>query len=192
MPFSSDTEVIMLNTLKEMLNELKSFGYDLPKREQRKELNKLTNRTIARLLNDYCNESNYFEAVDVIGRDLDENIGGGYSPAGNYITLCNEYLDYMSIYSSFAGEYSSYTFMLEEAIDAYLHESRHAKQFADEMDICKVKYTDANEDIESYYEHPMEIDAREYAAEYLEDAIDYICEHLMDEIMPQIQSIISM
>ena len=179
-----------ISTLKEMISEMKNVYYEL----ENTKVNSRTycdmiNNAIKGLLSNYCQESEHFEAVRVYGVTQRENIGGGYSPKHNYIELDTEYLNYTSICNDMAGDYSVYTWKLEEAIDAYLHECRHAKQFADEMEITKVKYTDANEDIESYYEHPMEIDAREFAAEYLEEAIEYICDNLMDSMQQIIISI---
>ena len=40
--------------------------------------------------------------------------------------------------------------------------------------MLNVPYTDPSVDYNAYWNHPMEVDAREYAEMYIEDALGYI------------------
>lgn len=71
--------------------------------------------------------------------------------------------------------------MIAELIDTILHESRHAWQ--DEQGIDKSNYVSADENYEEYKNQSTEVDAREWAAEHIGNAIDYIVDNLIDEII---------
>ena len=71
--------------------------------------------------------------------------------------------------------------MIAELIDTILHESRHAWQ--DEQGVDKSNYVSSDEDFDKYMQQDTEVDAREWAAENMGNAIDYIVEHLIDEII---------
>lgn len=65
--------------------------------------------------------------------------------------------------------------LLKQLIVTMLHEHRHAYQHRNKLPMCKVPYpADPFKDREAYWNHPMEVDAREYAEMYAEEAMGYV------------------
>lgn len=194
--------VNLINTI----DELKDFMYELPSREMRDTFKKLINRTIKDLLNDYCEQSEYFEAVHVRdGYTGSESTLGCYLQNSKCIILKPMFLDYINNYKKHYqvdigdGEYiEKDETILEMSIDLYLHESRHAKQFADNMDLVKGAYKNGSdcssieEFFSDYYDHPCEVDARDYAERYTEDAAVFINDNIHERLLPQFHSMIGL
>ncbi len=190
-----------LTNLINIMDELRDLVYELPTSNIRKEARRIINKSIKSLLNDYCEQSEHFEAVFVKeGNTGSENTLGVYIPRANLITIRPDLMDYINNYKKDfeTDEGIDCGCTLEVAIDTYLHESRHAKQYSNDMDMCNGEYKRGSEceDFEDYvnlyYNHPKEVDARNYAAEYTEDAMAYISEHLFEEVVPQLQSLLGM
>ncbi len=63
---------------------------------------------------------------------------------------------------------------LHELIETMLHEHRHCYQRKYDLPMTKVPYVNPKLDYEGYFNHPMEVDAREKASEYLDAALAYM------------------
>ncbi len=64
--------------------------------------------------------------------------------------------------------------ILRQLVNTMLHEHRHCYQYRNKLPMTKVPYITADEDPSGYWNHPMEVDAREYAELYTEDALAYV------------------
>lgn len=189
-----------LTNLINMIDELRDMIYGLPTNDIRKEAKKIINKSIKNLLNDYCEQSEHFEAVFVnVGNTGSENTLGVYISRSNSIVIRPDLMDFINNYQrDLEIDDIDCGCMLEIAIDTYLHESRHAKQYSDSIDMHNGEYKRGSEceDLEDYvnlyYNHPNEVDARNYAAKYTEDAMEYISEHLFEEVVPQLQRLLGM
>ena len=183
-----------LTNLINTIDELKDVIYGLPGSDLVNSAKKIINNSIKSLLNEYCETSEHFESVQVVARDI--KAMGCYYTNGAYIAMKPMLWDFVNNYKDELED--SYDNILEFAINTYLHESRHAKQHADEMEIYnndsyKVGSTcEGMEFFDLYYDHPKEVDARDYAEMYTEDAMAYIDEHLFERVVPQIQSLLGM
>ncbi len=186
----------LINTM----DEIKGLLYELPTRDMMNSFKKMINKTIKSLLNDYCEESEHFEAV-FVREGTNGEARGVYFVRGNFVMLRPELLDFINNYKDTSLDEDTEAFdipMIEMAITTYLHECRHAKQHADNLDVLKGKYKsglvceETEEFIDLYYNHPKEIDARDYADMYCEDAAAFIEEHLYERLLPQFQSLLGM
>ena len=186
----------LINTM----DEIKDLAYGLPTSDMRNSFRKMINSTIKNLLNDYCRESEHFEAVLVREGTCGE-ARGAYFVAGNFVMLRPELLDFISNYKSTSLDEETEAFdipMIETAITTYLHECRHAKQHAENLDVLKGEYKsglsceETEEFVDLYYNHPKEVDARDHADMYCEDAAAFIEEHLYERLIPQLQSLMGM
>lgn len=64
--------------------------------------------------------------------------------------------------------------ILHQLVNTMLHEHRHCYQYRNHLPMTNVPYVTADEDPTSYWNHPMEVDAREYAELYTQEALEYI------------------
>lgn len=64
--------------------------------------------------------------------------------------------------------------ILHQLVSTVLHEHRHCYQHRNHLPMTEVPYVTAKEDPTGYWNHPMEVDAREYAELYTQDALSYI------------------
>lgn len=64
--------------------------------------------------------------------------------------------------------------ILYKLVNTMLHEHRHCYQYRHHLPITEVPYITADENSTGYWNHPMEVDAREYAELYTQEALEYI------------------
>jgi hypothetical protein len=64
--------------------------------------------------------------------------------------------------------------ILYKLVNTMLHEHRHCYQYRHHLPMTKVPYVTADEDSTGYWNHPMEVDAREYAELYTQEALEYV------------------
>jgi hypothetical protein len=64
--------------------------------------------------------------------------------------------------------------ILHQLVSTMLHEHRHCYQHRNHLPMTEVPYVIAEEDPTGYWNHPMEVDAREYAELYIQEALEYI------------------
>ena len=64
--------------------------------------------------------------------------------------------------------------ILHQLVSTVLHEHRHCYQHRNHLPMTEVPYVTAKEDPTGYWNHPMEVDAREYAELYTKDAQEYV------------------
>ena len=63
---------------------------------------------------------------------------------------------------------------MKQLVRTMLHEHRHCYQFRNRLPMTKVPYITADEDSTGYWNHPIEVDAREYAELYTQEALEYV------------------
>ena len=67
---------------------------------------------------------------------------------------------------------------LTELITMLVHEYRHSFQHINKLPMTYVRYTEAGEDIDAYYTHPMEVDAYAYQEKLADETIEYLVTNL--------------
>lgn len=157
------------------------------------DINDRVNDFILECLRDYCNNSAHFTTTDLriesIPNDGDGITCGVYKKRDDVVILAPFTTSY--IYSIDDIE------ELSGKVDTYLHEHRHVFQFKDASmkylleaedqyfaNISEEEFENMDPDDQYlvYYNNPMEIDAREYAAKYTIEAIEYIQGRLEQEL----------
>lgn len=71
-----------------------------------------------------------------------------------------------------------YTRLIEHFVLTMLHEHRHAWQWFNNDETTKTPLVDSKKDYKGYWEHPMEVDARNTSEKYMAEAMEYLVNKL--------------
>ena len=135
------------------------------------------NSAIMKLINNYCREElNLKYYYPVFETKLYNGVVGRYNSKYGEIEMDSKVLKYVEY--AIEGRHNAVVI----SIDAMLHEFRHAWQFEGNMEIPS-DYVNGSEDMLAYMEQPIEIDARQWAKNNVEDACLYIANNLIDELI---------
>ena len=162
----------MLTTLKQIINSLRNSW-----RTNDYEINMVIFQTII----DFCeqhNELGHSNVKIVSQRQLlsgDVKLSGlctasAYSSEIKIVTDCTEYVEAIDNECSDAK--------LTELITMLVHEYRHSFQHINKLPMTYVRYTEAGEDVDAYYAHPMEVDAYAYQEKLADETIEYLVANL--------------
>ena len=162
----------MLNKLKQIIKSLRdewrTNDYDI-------------NMVIFQTIIDFCEQHNELghSNVEIVSqRKLlsgDVKLSGlctanAYSSEIKIVTDCTEYVEAIDNECSDAK--------LTELITMLVHEYRHSFQHINKLPMTYVRYTEAGEDIDAYYSHPMEVDAYAWQEKLTDETIEYLIANL--------------
>lgn len=166
-----DTRSSMCNSLIRTLHLVQSKGYsnicDCPASE----IPTVVDQTILDALIEYCKKSSNFHVDHDVNLVDDWEFGewGAFNPK-TFDVYVNDKLVYGLMESLSMDIY----LLVEKLPITVLHEHRHALQEYKHFPMVDVPYPDPEIDYEAYYNHPTEVDAREYAEEYADEAMGYV------------------
>lgn len=131
---------------------------------------------VIKLTNRYAKETlNLRYYYPIFAQKMDVNNWGQYSRRYGEIYINSSYTHVCEMMNDERYD------LIAELIDTILHESRHAWQ--DEQGINFNNYVSSDENYEEYRNQSTEVDACEWASEHMGNAIDYIVDNLIDELI---------
>jgi hypothetical protein len=157
---------MLTTTIKNIVKEAKSNGQDIHALAER------LDSDMVDILITFCGKHpefhTYRKAIELY--DLGKGHWGSFCRYTGEVHINSELVNGLAKRIAIGtGEDLAYKF-----VETMLHEHRHAYQYKHKLPMTKVQYVDASVDYQAYYNHPMEVDAREYAKAYAEDAICYL------------------
>ena len=162
----------MLNILKQTIMSLRdSWGTNDDR----------INMTIFQTMIDYCEQHNDLGHSNVeIKHELfsgDVKLAGmcEATPYESNISIVMSDTEYVE-----AIENNTEDRILTHMLTVLVHEYRHSYQHINRLPMVFVKYTEAGTDMDSYLEHPQEVDAYAWEAKLADEAIEYVVNHLVE------------
>ena len=136
--------------------------------------------SIFNALVEYCKKSSNFHVDHEVNLVDDWEYGnwGAFRPS-----TFDVYVNDKLVYGLMKSLNLNITMLLKKLPVTVLHEHRHALQEYKHFPMVDVPYPDPEIDYEAYYNHPTEVDAREYAEEYAEEAMGYVVYVLRKEYL---------
>ena len=131
--------------------------------------------SILNALVEYCKKSSNFHVDHEVNLVDDWKFGewGAFNPS-----TFDVYVNDKLVYGLIDSLNLDINMLLKKLPVTVLHEHRHALQEYKHFPMIDVPYTDPEIDYDAYYNHPSEVDAREYAEEYAEEAMGYVIDVL--------------
>ncbi len=133
---------------------------------------------------DYCRRNSDFHVY----KDYIEKMDLGKGETGTYCKYTGEVIisryHYEDVIKLVCIGTSSGEDLLRRMVRTILHEHRHAKQHKCKFPETKIPYIQPEEDYQAYYNHPMEVDAREIAEYHVDDALAYIIGKMRIKYLP--------
>ncbi len=171
---SIDTHSSMFNSLVRTLHLVQSKGYSSICDCPASEVTEVVDQTIFDALVEYCRKSSNFH-VDHEPILADWGLGDGSVSWGAFNPeTFDVYVNDSLVYGLMKSVNMDLYLTLEKLPITVLHEHRHALQEYKHFPMVDVPYTDPDVDFEAYHNHPTEVDARQYAEEYADEAMGYV------------------
>ena len=172
---SEEDNVPMLNYLIKCIRLVQDKGYSQVFECPASDIPSVVERHILDALIEFCKKSPCFHVEhDVhLAKDWEYGAWGAFSP-----TSCDVYVNDKLVYGLLDSLNIGVTLLLEKLVVTVLHEHRHALQEHAHFPMVDVPYTSPEVDYDAYWNHPTEVDAREAADMYLEDAMGYVIDVL--------------
>ena len=143
------------------------------------DVEEMIDMAILDLLQEFCQKE--LNLTGYYGVDIEDNhshAAGWFQPLfGNRISVTESYTRYVKAIKEQHYE------LLRDYIRTMLHEFRHAWQFNGGME-WPTDYTNGtNNDMDVYFNQPIEVDARDWSIRFEDKAHQYIIERLLDKLI---------